>query len=140
MISQCSQELLKIASLRSLKLNQYLRKHRRAVSTKSLPTCHRRVVVTGIGLVSPLGVGTQFVWNRLLQGDSGIASLDGEEYASVPCKVAACVPRGNEEECQEPGWSIRCQSRMGGLSINFILSIGIWAMSFLFQERERDVF
>lgn len=98
MLSQCSQELLKIANLRlrSLNLNLLLRNHRRAFS-KSLPACRRKVVVTGIGLVSPLGVGTQLVWKRLLQGDSGIASLDGEEYAGVPCRVAACVPRGDEE-------------------------------------------
>uniref|UniRef100_A0A663EZ16 beta-ketoacyl-[acyl-carrier-protein] synthase I n=1 Tax=Aquila chrysaetos chrysaetos TaxID=223781 RepID=A0A663EZ16_AQUCH len=99
MFSQCSQDLLTMANLhlRGLNLNLHLRNHRRAFS-KSLPACRRKVVVTGIGLVSPLGVGTQFVWKRLLQGDSGIASLDGEEYAGVPCKVAACVPRGNKEE------------------------------------------
>ncbi|KFV88028.1 hypothetical protein N308_03672 [Struthio camelus australis] len=123
MISQCSQELLKIANLQSLKLNQYLRKHRRAFSTKSLPTCRRRVVVTGIGLVSPLGVGTQFVWNRLLQGDSGIASLDGEEYASVPCKVAACVPRGNEEG-QFSEESFVSKSEIKSMSSATVMAIG----------------
>ncbi|NWY00124.1 OXSM protein, partial [Nothoprocta ornata] len=97
MLPQCSQELLKIANPRRLMLNQYLRKHRGAFSTKALPAGRRRVVVTGIGLVSPLGVGTQLVWSRLLQGESGIVSLDGAEYAGVPCRVAARVPRGQEE-------------------------------------------
>uniref|UniRef100_A0A8B9V3K8 beta-ketoacyl-[acyl-carrier-protein] synthase I n=1 Tax=Anas zonorhyncha TaxID=75864 RepID=A0A8B9V3K8_9AVES len=99
MFSQCSQDLLKIANLhlRGLNLNLHLRNHRRAFS-KSLPACRRKVVVTGIGLVSPLGVGTELVWKRLLQGDTGITSLDGEEYAGIPCRVAACVPRGDEEE------------------------------------------
>uniref|UniRef100_A0A8C6ZDR2 3-oxoacyl-[acyl-carrier-protein] synthase n=2 Tax=Nothoprocta perdicaria TaxID=30464 RepID=A0A8C6ZDR2_NOTPE len=97
MLPQCSQELLKIANPRRLMLNQYLRKHRGAFSTKALPAGRRRVVVTGIGLVSPLGVGTQLVWSRLLQGESGIVSLDGAEYAGVPCRVAARVPRGKEE-------------------------------------------
>ncbi|NXL75198.1 OXSM protein, partial [Leptocoma aspasia] len=98
MFSQCSRDLLKIANLhlRSLNLNLHLQNHRRAFS-KSLPACRRKVVVTGIGLVSPLGVGTQFVWKHLLEGGSGITSLDEEEYADIPCRVAACVPRGNKE-------------------------------------------
>ncbi|XP_050794441.1 3-oxoacyl-[acyl-carrier-protein] synthase, mitochondrial isoform X2 [Gopherus flavomarginatus] len=97
MISQCLPDFFKIVNFhhRSPKLHQCLRSSKNGFSTKSLSKRQRRVVVTGIGLVSPLGVGTQFVWNRLLQGESGIISLDGEEYTSVPCRVAACVPRGN---------------------------------------------
>ncbi|XP_067417725.1 3-oxoacyl-[acyl-carrier-protein] synthase, mitochondrial [Emydura macquarii macquarii] len=97
MFSRCLQDLLKIVNfhLQSPKLYQCLRSSKNGFSTKSLSKHRRQVVVTGIGLVSPLGVGTEFVWNRLLQGESGIISLDGEEYTGVPCKVAACVPRGN---------------------------------------------
>ena len=56
------------------------------------------MVVTGIGICSPLGVGVQHVWNKLLQSGSGIVSTndlpDSERYDSIPCKVVGIVPKG----------------------------------------------
>ncbi len=55
----------------------------------------RRVVVTGMGLVTPLGVGVQHNWERLLSGQSGIGSIQAFDVSDLPCKIAGQVPRGD---------------------------------------------
>lgn len=52
----------------------------------------RRVVVTGMGLVSPLGSGVEAVWARLLAGRSGLRALSDEVVADLPAKVGGAVP------------------------------------------------
>ncbi|MHC8291539.1 beta-ketoacyl-ACP synthase II [Pseudomonas sp. XS1P51] len=52
----------------------------------------RRVVVTGMGLVSPLGSGVEAVWERLLAGRSGLRNLPDEVVADLPAKVGGVVP------------------------------------------------
>ena len=47
----------------------------------------RRVVVTGLGLVAPLGIGLQHVWERLLQGDCGIKRLTEDDLPKVLAAV-----------------------------------------------------
>ncbi|MGO9787858.1 MAG: beta-ketoacyl-ACP synthase II [Stellaceae bacterium] len=54
----------------------------------------RRVVVTGFGLVTPLGVGTESVWKKLLDGQSGIRSIQNFDVSDLPAKIAGQVPRG----------------------------------------------
>ncbi len=51
----------------------------------------RRVVVTGLGVVSPLGVGTETAWARLLAGRSGITRLPADLAPDVPAQVAGRV-------------------------------------------------
>ncbi|XP_057321529.1 3-oxoacyl-[acyl-carrier-protein] synthase, mitochondrial isoform X1 [Microplitis mediator] len=58
--------------------------------------CGRRVVVTGLGIVCPLGVGVKNAWNALLTGKSGVIKLETPEYKTLPCRVAAQIPRGND--------------------------------------------
>lgn len=52
----------------------------------------RRVVVTGMGLVSPLGSGVEAVWARLLSGRSGLRNLPDDVVADLPAKVGGAVP------------------------------------------------
>ncbi|MCP1417764.1 3-oxoacyl-[acyl-carrier-protein] synthase II [Pseudomonas laurylsulfativorans] len=52
----------------------------------------RRVVVTGMGLVSPLGSGVEVVWERLLAGRSGLRNLPDEVVADLPARVGGAVP------------------------------------------------
>jgi 3-oxoacyl-[acyl-carrier-protein] synthase II len=54
----------------------------------------RRVVVTGLGLVTPLGVGPERVWKRLIAAESGIRSIQSFDVSDLPAKIAGQVPRG----------------------------------------------
>ncbi len=54
----------------------------------------RRVVVTGMGIVSPLGVGVEHVWSRLVNGESGIGAIQRFDVADMPCRVAGSIPVG----------------------------------------------
>jgi 3-oxoacyl-[acyl-carrier-protein] synthase II len=56
----------------------------------------RRVVVTGIGLLSPLGLGAEQSWKNLLAGRSGAKRIDTFEVDDLPCKVANVIPREGE--------------------------------------------
>ncbi len=54
----------------------------------------RRVVVTGMGLVCPLGVGLEPVWNRLINANSGIRAITQFDVSDMPSRIAGMVPRG----------------------------------------------
>ena len=64
----------------------------------------RRVVVTGMGIVCPLGLGVEPVWRRLIEGRSGISAIQNFDTKDLSCKVAGQVPAGSRAE--------------GGLDIN----------------------
>ncbi|MDI4657078.1 beta-ketoacyl-ACP synthase II [Xanthobacter autotrophicus] len=55
----------------------------------------RRVVVTGLGMVTPLGCGVEPTWRRLIAGESGVKAVSHFEVADLACKIAANVPRGD---------------------------------------------
>ncbi len=54
----------------------------------------RRVVVTGLGIVSPLGVGIETVWRRLIAGESGITGIQAFDVSDLPAKIAGMLPPG----------------------------------------------
>jgi 3-oxoacyl-[acyl-carrier-protein] synthase II len=58
----------------------------------------RRVVVTGMGVACPLGVGVEPVWRRLINGESGIGAIQAFDTKDLPCKVAGQVPAGVRAE------------------------------------------
>jgi 3-oxoacyl-[acyl-carrier-protein] synthase II len=51
----------------------------------------RRVVVTGVGLVSPTGIGTEVAWSAILAGRSGIGPVSLFDAAAFPCRIAGEV-------------------------------------------------
>ncbi|MFZ0066504.1 MAG: beta-ketoacyl-ACP synthase II [Pseudolabrys sp.] len=69
----------------------------------------RRVVVTGLGMVTPLGCGVEPTWRRLLKGESGAGKIDSFDVSDLACKIACEIPRGdgsnatfNSDQWMEP--------------------------------------
>jgi 3-oxoacyl-[acyl-carrier-protein] synthase II len=56
----------------------------------------RRVVVTGIGLLSPFGVGAEHSWKQVLAGRSAVRRITTFEVGDLPAKIAASIPREGE--------------------------------------------
>ena len=52
----------------------------------------RRIVVTGLGAVTPLASGVEASWSRLLAGRSGIRRLPDDVVGNLPAKVGGAVP------------------------------------------------
>ena len=55
----------------------------------------RRVVVTGLGMVTPLGCGVEATWQRLIAGESGCRRIEKFEVADLPAQIACQIPRGD---------------------------------------------
>ncbi|MBL8550847.1 MAG: beta-ketoacyl-ACP synthase II [Hyphomonadaceae bacterium] len=63
----------------------------------------RRVVVTGIGLISPLGFGREVTWRRLIEGKSGAGPITHFKVDDLPCRIACHVPRVDGRGGGAPG-------------------------------------
>ncbi|MER2269475.1 beta-ketoacyl-ACP synthase II [Methylobacterium oxalidis] len=55
----------------------------------------RRVVVTGLGMVTPLGSGVEHTWSRVIAGDSGAAKVTAFATDDLACKIACSIPLGD---------------------------------------------
>ena len=58
----------------------------------------RRVVITGLGLVTPLGSGVDASWSRLIAGGNGARRIEEFEVSDLACQVACFIPRGSQSE------------------------------------------
>src|SRR6478672_1328158 len=55
----------------------------------------RRVVVTGLGMVTPLACGVEPTWRRLLSGKSGVSAVTRIDVSDLPARIAGQIPRGD---------------------------------------------
>ena len=57
----------------------------------------RRVVITGMGMVSPLGCGVETSWRRLINAESGIDAITSFDVSDLPAKIAGQIDEGEGE-------------------------------------------
>ena len=55
----------------------------------------RRVVITGMGMVGPLGMGVEHSWKRLIAGESGAARVSRIDVSAIASQIACEIPRGD---------------------------------------------
>jgi 3-oxoacyl-[acyl-carrier-protein] synthase II len=55
----------------------------------------KRIVVTGMGMLTPLACGVEPTWARLIAGASGAAKVERFDVSDISCKIACMVPRGD---------------------------------------------
>ena len=83
----------------------------------------RRVVVTGIGLVSPLGVGTEETWQALLEGKNGIAPITHFDASQFSCRIA-----GEVKGFDPLNWIQKKELKKMGRFIHLAIAAGDFAM------------
>jgi 3-oxoacyl-[acyl-carrier-protein] synthase II len=90
------------------------------------PNGLKRVVVTGLGMITPLGVGVEHVWRRLLDGQSGLKAIEGIDVSDLPTRIAGQLPLG-----KEPGLfdidsvvSVKDRRRMGDFIVYAMAAAG----------------
>ena len=62
----------------------------------------RRVVITGLGLVTPLAASVNGSWNKLINSESGIGNIEGFDTSDLPAKIAGHVPDASQEDGFDP--------------------------------------
>lgn len=86
----------------------------------------RRVVITGLGAVTPLAAGIQHTWKRLLESSSGIVSTRerGSQFDKLPSRVAGLVPQGSQEDgrWQAKDWLPASEERQMALFAQYAIA------------------
>ncbi|KAK5143505.1 Mitochondrial beta-keto-acyl synthase, partial [Rachicladosporium monterosium] len=86
----------------------------------------RRVVITGLGAVTPLGAGIKHTWRRLLECGSGIVSTSsrGAQFETLPSRVAGLVPLGSREDgkWQAKDWLPASEERQMALFAQYAIA------------------
>jgi 3-oxoacyl-[acyl-carrier-protein] synthase II len=77
----------------------------------------RKVVVTGIGLVTPLSVFTEKGWQRIIAGESGVSNISGFSVDDLPCKIAAQLSSENAGFDANDWVSVRDQKKLDSFII-----------------------
>ncbi|MDX1949358.1 MAG: beta-ketoacyl-ACP synthase II [Rickettsiales bacterium] len=89
----------------------------------------RRVVVTGLGMVTPLACGVEETWKSLIAGKSALKKITRFDATSMPCQVAAEVPLGeNEGEFSAEKWVSKKDQKMMDDFIIYGISAAIQAI------------
>ena len=66
----------------------------------------RRVVITGMGIVSPLGLGVERNWTRLTAGESGIRAIDEFDASDITSRIGGVVPKSSDENPADGAFNI----------------------------------
>src|SRR3954462_11001874 len=102
----------------------------------------RRVVITGLGLVTPLGIGVENGWKKLLERQSAVRAIQSFDVSDLPGKIAGQVPRGETSSglFNADDWVPPKDQRKMGAFIVFAISGAVQAVedSGWKPEREED--
>ena len=66
-----------------------------------MATQQRRAVITGIGVLSPIGMDTAAYWKSLTDGRSGVRTIDHVDVSEFPCRIASAVPGFTEKYARD---------------------------------------
>jgi 3-oxoacyl-[acyl-carrier-protein] synthase II len=90
----------------------------------------KRVVVTGLGIVSPLACGVEPTWKRLIAGEAAASSVEHIDVSDLPCKIAAQVPRGAAPDAFRPDeWVDAKEQRRNDTFIIFAITAATQALA-----------
>ena len=98
----------------------------------------RRVVVTGIGMISPLGTGNDKTWNGLIEGRSGIGMITKFDASAYACRIAGEVRDFNPED-----WIEKKEIKKSDTFIHYAVAAAQMAIddaSLDFQKEDSDRF